>query len=97
MELLYSSENKYIVFAIYIISIILLYRISKNKDLAIGESNSVLRAKQIHIPRRQPAVKKKKKDETKILNPEAIRRIMCVGGTRNNKNTRENNIRQKGC
>lgn len=95
MELLYSSENKYIIFAIYITNIILLYRISKNKDLAIGESNSVLRAKQIHIPRRQPAVKKKK-DETKILNPEAIRRIMCVGGTRNNKNTRENNIRQKG-
>lgn len=61
MELLYSSENKYIIFAIYITNIILLYRISKNKDLAIGENNSVLRAKQIHIPRRQPAVKKKKR------------------------------------
>lgn len=97
MELLYSSENKYIIFAIYITNIILLHRISKNKDLAMGESNSVLRAEQIHIPRRKPAVKKKKKkDETKILNPEAIRRIMCVGGTRNNKNTRANNIRQKG-
>lgn len=65
MELLYSSENKYIVFAIYITNIILLYRISKNKDLAIGKSNSVLRAKQKHIPRRQPAVKKKKKMKQK--------------------------------
>lgn len=61
MELLYSSENKYIVFAIYITNIILLYTISKNKDLAIGESNSVLRAQQTHIPRRQPGIKKKKK------------------------------------
>lgn len=74
----------------------MLYRISRNRDLARGKSNSILRVEQIHIPRRQPVVKKKK-DETKILRkPEAIRRIMCVGGTRNDKNTRENNLRQKG-
>lgn len=60
MELLYSRENKYIVFAIYVTNILLLYRISRNKDLARGKSNSILRVEQIHIPRRQPVVKKKK-------------------------------------
>lgn len=61
MELLYFRENKYIVFATYVTNILLLYRISRNKDLARGKSNSILRVEQIHIPRRQPVVKKKKK------------------------------------
>lgn len=63
MELLYSRENKYIVFAIYVTNILLLYRISRNKDLARGKSNSILRVEQIHIPRRQPVVKKKMKQK----------------------------------
>lgn len=47
MELLHSSEKKYFVFVIYITNILLLYRIPRIKDLAIGEGNSILRVEQI--------------------------------------------------
>lgn len=63
--LLYSPENKYFVFGIYIdIILLLLCIIPRNKDLAIWNSNSILRVEQICDTRRQPAIKK---DEREIL------------------------------
>lgn len=63
--LLYSPENKYFVFGIYIdIILLLLCIIPRNKDLAIWNSNSILRVEQICDTRRHPAIKK---DEREIL------------------------------
>lgn len=61
--LLCSREKKYFVFTIYVTSILLLYRILRYKDLAIGESGSMLRVNQSY----KKADSYKKKKQTKIL------------------------------
>ena len=93
--LLYSMENKYFVFAIYITSILfLLYRIPRNKDLAIWDSNSILRVEQICNMRRQSAIKKWK-EIMKIWNDQNKKNNVCLGESEMMKKTRECSIRQE--
>lgn len=81
-------------FAVYITNILLLYRILRNKDLAIGESASVLSVDEICNTRSQPTVKKKwNKNIKKTWS--GLKSNYVFGESEMMKNTRENNVRQE--